>query len=80
MMNQTVGYGDKQTTWGPTLLLKVRGLAHYMTEKTKKPDFVTPEFGGQRVDSHKSRQKILSISYSDWKKLGVKNEEFFEDI
>ena len=35
MMNQTVGYGDKQTTWGPTLLLKIR--AHYMTEKIKKP-------------------------------------------
>jgi CRISPR-associated protein Cas1 len=26
--------------------------------------------GGQRVDSHEIRQKIQSISYSDWKKLG----------
>jgi len=36
----------------------------------RKQDFVTPEFGGQRVDSHEIRQKILSISYSDWKILG----------
>jgi CRISPR-associated protein Cas1 len=70
MMNQAVGYGDKQTSWGPILLLKVRGLAHYLAGKTKELDFVSPEFGGQRVDSHAIRQKILNISYSDWKKLG----------
>jgi len=40
----------------------------------RKLDFVTPEFGGQRVDSHEIRQKILSISYSDWKKLGFSKE------
>ena len=28
------------------------------------------EFGVQRVDSHEIKQKILSISYVDWKKLG----------
>ncbi|WP_156164032.1 hypothetical protein [Methanosarcina sp. 1.H.T.1A.1] len=41
-----MGYGDKQTTWGPTLLLKVRGLARYLTGKTKELDFINPEFGG----------------------------------
>ncbi|MDD4250397.1 MAG: CRISPR-associated endonuclease Cas1, partial [Methanosarcina sp.] len=35
----------------------------------RKPDF-SSEFRGQRVDSQEIRQKILSISYSDWKKLG----------
>ena len=70
MMNQAVGYKDKQTTWGSTLLLKARELAHNLIGKTKELDFVIPEFGGNRVDSHEIRQKIRSISYVDWKKLG----------
>ncbi len=69
-MNQTVSYGEKQTTWGSILLLKTRELAHYLVGKTKNLDFVSPEFGVQRVDSLDIRQKILEISYSDWKKLG----------
>ena len=65
-----MGYGEKQTSWGPILLLKVRGLAHYMAGKTKELEFVSPKFGAQRVYSHEIRQKILNISYVDWKKLG----------
>ena len=41
-----------------------------MTGINKEFDFVSPEFGGQRVDSHEIRQNILNISYVDWKKLG----------
>lgn len=37
--------------------------------KTKVLDFVSL-VGVQRVDSHEIRQKILNISYIDWKKLG----------
>jgi len=51
-MNQAVSYGDKQTTWGSILLLKTRELAHYLIGKTKELDFVSPEFGGQGIDSH----------------------------
>jgi len=70
MLNKPVNYGDKQTTWGSVLLLKARELAHNLTGKYKELDFVSPEFGIQRIDSHEIRQKILSISYADWKKLG----------
>ena len=35
MLNKTVGYGDKQITWGSSLLLKTRKLAHYLVGKTK---------------------------------------------
>ncbi len=70
MLNKPVNYGDKQTTWGSVLLLKARELAHNLTGKSKELDFVSPEFGVNRVDSHEIRQKILSISYVDWKKLG----------
>ena len=70
MLNKPVSYGDKQTTWGSILLFKARELAHYITGKTKELDFVNPDFGVQRDDSQEIRQKILSISYVDWKKLG----------
>jgi CRISP-associated protein Cas1 len=70
MMNQNVSYGEKQTTWGAVLLLKTRELAHYLIEKTKNLDFVSPGYEVQRVDSLEVRQKILKISYNDWKKLG----------
>ncbi|MFZ2497878.1 CRISPR-associated protein Cas1 [Methanosarcina sp.] len=70
MLNKPVNYGDKQTSWGSVLLLKARELAHNLTGKSKELDFVSPEFGVKRVDSHEIRQKILSISYVDWKKLG----------
>jgi len=70
MLNKPVNYGDKQTTWGSVLLLKARELAHNLTGKSKELDFVSPEFGVNRVDSHEIRQKILNISYVDWKKLG----------
>lgn len=70
MLNKPVSYGDKQTIWGSVLLQKARELAHHLIGKTKGLDFVSPQFGIQRVDSHEIRQKILSISYVDWKKLG----------
>jgi CRISP-associated protein Cas1 len=31
---------------------------------------LTLNLGGKRIDSHEIRQKILNISYVDWKKLG----------
>jgi len=33
-------------------------------------NFTSPEFRIQRADSQEIRQKILNISYVDWKKLG----------
>lgn len=70
LLNKSISYGDKQTTWGSILLLKTRELAHNLIGKTKELDFVNPHYGVQRVDSHEIRQKILNISDSDWKKLG----------
>ena len=55
LLNKPVSYGDKQTTWGSVLLLKARELAHNLTGKPKELDFVSPEFGVQRVDSHEIR-------------------------
>jgi CRISPR-associated protein Cas1 len=33
-------------------------------------DFTTPHYKLDRIDNKELRDKILSISYSDWKKLG----------
>ena len=50
--------------------MKVRELAHYLTSKKEKLDFVKPGYEVERIDSYDIRQKILDISYVDWKKLG----------
>jgi CRISPR-associated protein Cas1 len=70
MLNKKVSYQGKESTWGYVIFLKVRELAHYLTSKKEKLDFVKPEYEIERIDSQEIRQKILNISYVDWKKLG----------
>ena len=43
------------------IFLKVRELAHYLTSKKEKLDFVKPEYEIERIDSYDIKQKILSI-------------------
>jgi hypothetical protein len=50
--------------------LKERELTPYLTSKKEKLDFVNPEHEVEIIDSYDIRQKILNISYVDWKKLG----------
>ena len=52
------------------MLLKTRELAQYLVEKRKTIDFSHPYYAVERQDSEDVRQKILSISYTDWKKMG----------
>lgn len=70
MLNEKVSYQGKESTWSYVIFLKVRELAHYLTSKKEKLDFVKPEYEIERIDSYEIRQKILSISYVHWKKLG----------
>lgn len=70
MLNKKVSYQGKESTWSYVIFLKVRELAHYLTSKKEKLDLVKPEYKIERIDSQEIRQKILSISYVDWKKLG----------
>lgn len=51
-------------------MLKTRELAQYLVEKRKAIDFSKPEFTIDRQDSEDIRQKILNISYTEWKNLG----------
>ncbi|WP_135609406.1 CRISPR-associated endonuclease Cas1 [Methanococcoides sp. AM1] len=68
--NKRVRYQDKMPMWNYVILLKARELAYYLTGKRKEIDFLEPLYATKRQDSSDIRQKILSISYSDWKKLG----------
>ena len=73
MLNKKVSYQGKESTWSYVIFLKVRELAHYLTSKKEKLDFVKPEYEIERIDSYDIRQKILIISYVDWKKPGFSN-------
>lgn len=42
-----------------------------MFSATTSIDFSKPAYAAERKDSDDVRQKILSIPYSDWKKMGV---------
>lgn len=67
ILNKKVSSEGKQTTWGSIILLKARELAHYLTGKKKELDFVNSKYEIERVDSYEIRQKILNISYADWR-------------
>lgn len=74
MLNKKISYQGKESTWGYAwgyvIFLKVRELAHFLTNRKEKLNFVKPEYEIERIDSYEIRQKILNISYVDWKKLG----------
>lgn len=69
-MNKKVPYKKQSVMWSYALLLKTRELAQYLIEKRKTLDFSKPVYAVARQDSEEIRQKILSISYSDWKNMG----------
>jgi CRISPR-associated protein Cas1 len=66
-----IAYKKESVMWSYALLLKTRELAQYLVEKRKIIDFSNPAYSVERQDSDDIRQKILSISYSDWKKMGL---------
>jgi len=68
--NKTVTYEGKECAWSYIILLKTRELAHYLTGKKRSLDFCAPEWTIERPDSDEVRQKILAISYKEWKEMG----------
>jgi CRISPR-associated protein Cas1 len=56
MLNKKVGYQGKESTWGYVIFLKVRDLAHYLTSRKEKLDFVKPDYI-ETVDFYDIRQK-----------------------
>ncbi|WP_342305546.1 CRISPR-associated endonuclease Cas1 [Methanolobus sp. ZRKC5] len=69
-VNTRVSYQNKMSMWSYVIFLKARELAQYLVGKRQDIDFVNPQYATRRQDTSDIRQKILSISYTDWKKLG----------
>jgi len=55
MLNKKVSYQGKESTWGYVVFLEARELAHYLTSKKEKMDFVKPEYEIERIDSQEIR-------------------------
>lgn len=68
--NTRVSYQNKMSMWSYVMFLKARELAQCLVGKRQGIDFVNPHYATKRQDTSDIRQKILSISYTDWKKLG----------
>ncbi|WP_246276008.1 CRISPR-associated endonuclease Cas1 [Methanolobus zinderi] len=68
--NKRVIYKGNMSMWSYVMFLKTRELAQYLVGKRQETNFVEPQYETKRQDTSDIRQKILSISYSDWKKLG----------
>ncbi|MDG6245059.1 MAG: CRISPR-associated protein Cas1 [Methanolobus sp.] len=69
-MNKKGQYIGNDTIWSYLLLIKATELAQYLVEKKKTLDLSKSEYIVERQDPDDIRQKILSISYSDWKNMG----------
>ncbi len=65
-----VPYGKKSWEWGYVITKKANELAQYLIRKRKTLDFSNPQPKLERVDTAELREKILNISYSEWKELG----------
>jgi CRISPR-associated protein Cas1 len=68
--SKTVRYKNKNWQWSTLIDLKAKELANYLLGKTDSIDFNKPEISLEREDNNKTRDLILNLSYSEWKKLG----------
>lgn len=63
-------YGRKLWEWGNVVVAKADELARYLTHERKTLDFTTPGPELRADDAEVMRQRILGMSYSEWKKAG----------
>ncbi|AGB03031.1 CRISPR-associated endonuclease Cas1 [Methanoregula formicica] len=69
-LNKSVVYQGKESAWDYVIFLKARELAHFLVDKQKHLDLVSPDYEINRMDADEIRKKILSIPYTEWKKRG----------
>jgi CRISP-associated protein Cas1 len=68
--SQTVKYRGMNQQWGNIILLKTQELANQLLGKRKTIDFASPHEELERVDNQNLRNKILNLSYVEWKDMG----------
>jgi len=69
-LSTKVPYQKANYEWSYVISLKARELSHYIVGKKKSMDLSSPEPGLGREDNLELREKILSMSYSEWKRMG----------
>jgi len=70
--NYGVMYCGKRLPWDTLILRKCQELARYLVGKTARFDLNTPKPVLDRVDARVLRQKILSLSGTEAKRLGIR--------
>ena len=60
----------KSLQWSTIVNVKAQEMANYLTEKRKRFDLSKPEVKLERVDDKELRDRILGMSYAEWKKMG----------
>jgi len=68
--SQPIKYRGRNHQWYVLIQIKAQELSHYLTNNRKNIDFCTPEPYIEKFDSKELREKILKITYSDWKNMG----------
>lgn len=69
--NKKTSYLGMEYSWHYIILLKARELGQYLMEKRKTLKFSEPNVRLNRNDSHELREKIIDLSYSEGKKIGI---------
>jgi CRISPR-associated protein Cas1 len=74
--NSGVTYGGKRLFWDTLILRKCQELARYLLGKCRSFDLTSPRPVLERSDSRQLREKILSLSQSESRKLGIGKSTF----
>lgn len=75
--NKTTNYLGREYSWSYIILLKTRELAQFLLGKRKNIDFGVSKIQMSRIDNYKIRQKILNLSNSGARKLGIGKSELW---
>ena len=68
--SKKVVYRNRNWNWEYIINQKARELAQYIEGKRKTLDFSSPGPNLERQDRQDVREKILSITYKEWKEMG----------
>jgi len=74
--NSGVVYGGRRLMWDTVILRKCQELARYLLGKCRSFDLTSPRPVLERSDSRQLREKILSLSQSEARKLGIGKSTF----
>jgi hypothetical protein len=69
--NSGVTYRGKTWKWDTVILSKTQELAHFLLDESRQIDFIEPRPSLARSDSQGFRERILELTQSEARKLGI---------